>query len=73
MADIFDNATDLEEKQREASIGRVRAAARMCTKSVGVCLYCDEPVGGNLLFCDISCRDDYAKEQRLLSINGRNF
>jgi hypothetical protein len=36
-----------------------------------VCYYCGSPINSGVLFCDVYCRDDYEREQRLLAFRGR--
>lgn len=52
MADDTDYATDLEEKQRQASIKRRKPVP----KHNGHCLNCGEKVGR--AYCDAECRKD---------------
>jgi hypothetical protein len=77
MTDIYDQATDREEKDRALALEHVRrnAAPMLAT---GVCHYCGSPTRRRMLFCDPvnsegvkgSCRDDFEKEQARKRRNG---
>ncbi|MCL1618350.1 TraR/DksA C4-type zinc finger protein [Ralstonia pseudosolanacearum] len=43
-ADIFDRASELEERQREEAIARVRAVCHSGKPSRKACLDCDAPI-----------------------------
>ena len=58
MTDIFDQAAELEEKQREIALSFRNPTLPAC----GVCHFCMEVVGGNKLFCNSDCRNDWQKD-----------
>lgn len=60
--DIVDKAEEREQHQRDDGIAKARRAPSL--RPVGQCYNCGELVGGNKLFCDADCRDDWQKRQR---------
>lgn len=66
MTDVFDAASELEEKQRQAAIAQALASGRRFASPApcGACLNCDEPLPLGELYCDVDCRDDYNKRNR---------
>lgn len=65
MADIFEQASELEQRERDASIKAALEKAkanRMNPK--GACYNCDEPLKPMQLFCDADCSADYELRQR---------
>ncbi len=64
MADQLDQASDLEELQRQQSIAAHLATTDQRMKSTGQCHNCQEELQGDTLFCDSDCRDDYDKRTR---------
>lgn len=69
--DVFDQATEREEKAREAAISEVRYQVHLLPY-LGYCYYCDSPTPANHNFCDRFCRDDWDKEQKALRNQVRN-
>ena len=61
MTDIFDQATEREEMERERAIKAARSAPAL--PSTGRCHYCDASVAGDAHFCDCECRADFEREQ----------
>ena len=64
--DVFDRATELEEKQRDVAL-KMRKPTLI---PAGSCHYCDSVLRAGLLFCDTDCRDDWQHEQDARSRNG---
>jgi hypothetical protein len=60
MTDIFDQATDQEEKAREVALAEVRSRKPSLVLT-GFCHNCDEMVRTGMYFCDVDCRDDWQK------------
>ncbi|WP_433692093.1 hypothetical protein [Herbaspirillum seropedicae] len=59
MSDHADNA---DKKIYGAIAAGLAAARRAPTLEPDCrCHFCDEPIAGELLFCDVDCRDDYQK------------
>ena len=56
--DIYDQATEREEKDRALALQHAIAATPQLARC-GVCHNCAEPVSIDLLFCDANCRDDW--------------
>ena len=61
MNDIADQAEDRYENWLEGNIQKVRE--RPSLKPCGHCYNCNEPVSGQMIFCDVDCRDDYDKRK----------
>lgn len=59
--DIYDQATDKEEKDRAIAL-QVR---RPTLKPIGYCHNCSDSVHSELLFCSTDCRDDWEKFARM--------
>jgi hypothetical protein len=66
--DEADAADDQIEAQRAAGIEQARRAPALRPKQA--CHFCDELVTGNLLFCDIACREDFDAEEAQLKRMG---
>lgn len=64
MADQFDQASDLEQLDRDRCI----AAARVpdpALEATGFCLWCEEVVAPGRRFCDADCRDLWDRDLKL--------
>lgn len=65
MADVFDQASDREQMDRDAAISatlqRIKATR---LHPVGRCHNCDEPLAPSLLFCDADCSADHELRMR---------
>jgi hypothetical protein len=59
--DEADIASEQEEYARAEAIWRVRRPSKLQPR--GRCFNCDDPAPG--LFCDVECRRDYEREQRV--------
>lgn len=70
MSDVFDQASEREDKDREEAI---RVARRKATvlPDIGACYFCDSPTADGRRFCDADCRDGYEFEQRQRRNQGR--
>lgn len=68
--DIADQAADLIEREQEAGIARVRAAAAAQPATTGKCFYCDDDVGEGRRFCDKFCADGFEREAAARKRNG---
>lgn len=62
MPDEFDRASELETRQREDALARVRS--RVGLLPCGACHNCGEELPPGRLFCDADCRDDFEKRHR---------
>lgn len=77
MTDIYDQATDREEKDRALAIEHARRSPAPLLP-IGVCHYCGSPTRHRMLFCDPistegvkgSCRDDWEREKAAKRRNG---
>lgn len=56
--DIFDQATEIEERHRELAIQATRERSKQAEKFTGHCLNCNEQITVGR-FCDSDCRDDW--------------
>lgn len=63
MADEADQAQIIQEQALEIALGKQKARPRKNT--TGRCLWCNDNVGTEAMFCDVDCRDDYEKNRRL--------
>ena len=70
MSDVFDQATDREEREREYAIQRARRQTTLLPH-VGRCLFCGESVPEPRRFCNADCRDGYERIQKRNGIEGR--
>lgn len=68
MSDIVDNSNVIVEMFTEAAVSIARQDHFI--NRDGRCLFCDEEINPIQLFCDLYCRDDWEKEQRVLKISG---
>lgn len=61
MSDVYDQATDLEMRERDLSLALVRSnAAKPAMLPIGACYNCDECLSdAAALFCNADCRDDF--------------
>lgn len=64
--DMFDKASEYEQKFRESSISLAIGKAQ--PKATGQCRYCEEPT--KKAFCDAECRDAYEHLERMKRRNG---
>ena len=72
MTDIYDQATDKEERDRDLAIQAARAKNQPL-KFTGRCLYCNEEITiGRFCNKDIEdCADQWEFEQKMRGIMGR--
>jgi len=61
MADIIDEANELEQLQITAALA---SRKKETMTFIGRCHYCDDPLL-NGHFCDKDCRDDFERELKL--------
>ena len=62
--DQLDNASELEEQQRQAAISNVLNQPTL--PKTGFCLWCNEPtISSEQSFCDADCAGDYHKAARM--------
>jgi hypothetical protein len=68
--DAADIASELDQEFQEHAVKKVRqkAGIRMHA-ATGYCLYCNETVPDQQLFCSSDCRDDWEYEQMRNQIN----
>lgn len=64
MADLFDQASDLEALDLASSLIRqkLKAAKAKKVEATGCCLYCGEAVPEGHRWCDAECRDEWQKD-----------
>ena len=67
MADIFDNASDLEALYRDSSIAKIRN--KRAAAFTGHCLYCNDLIKQGR-FCSSECHEDWEKEEKFKKITG---
>ena len=65
MADIFDQATEREELDRQIALQHRNPTL----PNIGRCYFCNEEITG--LFCSNECRNDYEKVQAAKVRNGK--
>ena len=70
MTDVFDQASEREDKEREEAIQAVRNSNTMLP-ATGRCCHCEAYVGGEMRFCDADCRDAWEFNQRMQTRLGR--
>lgn len=68
--DKVDEAQGLTENVTENRISRIRSRVGKSLLFSGFCYYCYESVHSPHIFCDLDCRDDYEREQRMNRIEG---
>lgn len=61
--DIFDQATEREEQERERAIAAARAPVHVLPFT-GVCHNCDAPLAPSMRFCDAFCCEDFERRER---------
>lgn len=63
MADIYDQATDHEMRERELALSVVRANADKQPRLTanGLCHNCGEPLDDGVVFCDEYCKADWQR------------
>jgi predicted nucleic acid-binding Zn ribbon protein len=69
--DKADTAQEQEDKLLEITLKNIREKVKRSLIPSGYCYYCQEEIPPPLIFCNLECRDDYCKEQRLKRITGR--
>lgn len=69
--DIYDMATEREEKHRELSIAQARAKNQPI-KFTGRCLYCNEQVKAGRFCPQEDCGEQWEFEQKMRGIMGRS-
>lgn len=62
MADIIDDANKLAEHQREQALKRRKPEG---PPPCGYCHNCNEPLTTGLRWCDLDCRADWERLQRV--------
>ena len=61
--DIYDQATEREERDREIAI-KLATASAPALPYLGVCHNCSAPTAPSIRFCDSDCMADYEKRKR---------
>ncbi len=56
--DVFDQASALEERDREAALQTRKPQG---PQARGVCLWCDEAVEDGRRWCGVECRDNWER------------
>jgi len=69
MTDIYDQASDREEQDRNLAIEHHRKANKSLLP-VGSCYFCDSAINESRIFCDKECADDWEMEQSAKKRNG---
>lgn len=68
--DIYDQASEREERDRDAAIDAARRKAGVLPY-VGHCYFCSERLDDGKRFCDADCRDGYEFENAQRRRQGR--
>ena len=66
--DIYDQATDKEEKERASCIAANSQNSERL--AVGNCNFCHSALLGARRFCDVDCRDDFEYEAERRRVSG---
>lgn len=61
MADVFEQAAEREQRDRELSL---KQRMQEGPKPAGKCLHCDAPLAGSMRWCDADCRDEWQRRQK---------
>lgn len=61
--EVIDKAQENEQLFTELAL---KNAKQQTLTANGRCHYCEETIDEGLRFCDVDCRDDYDREQRIL-------
>lgn len=69
MSDIFDDASDLEEKHRELSIKAARSKNQPI-KFTGRCLSCNAEIEAGRFCPGGECKEQFELEQKIAHIKG---
>lgn len=67
-ADFLDNASEIENSERERLIAKARKSPKIV--ATGHCLYCNAEVDNSRRFCSPECRDDWEIEQEAMRRHG---
>ena len=70
MSDVFDQASEREERDREAAIAAQRNRTAVLT-DIGHCYFCGETHSDGRRFCDADCRDGYERQEKMKARTGR--
>lgn len=62
MTDIYDQASDREQLDRDLAIKSARSASPEATVT-GHCLWCNAELTGGRRWCDAECREDWGMVQ----------
>ena len=68
--DDIDRAQEREQQDRAIALSAARNAPTL--PSTGACHWCDASVPEGAHFCDVDCREDWAREQAAIKRNGRS-
>jgi hypothetical protein len=71
MNDNADVAQQLIDDHNETAIAKVLREKGRALLYSGYCYYCYERVHSPHIFCDLDCRSDWEREQRMNKIEGR--
>jgi hypothetical protein len=71
LSDAGDRAQQATEDLTSFTISNIRSNVGRTLLHSGYCYYCDEKVRSPHLFCDLDCRDDWEREQKLKALAGR--
>jgi hypothetical protein len=72
FSDSADHAVEVEDRLKEYELQRIRQnRAKSGLPFCGACYYCSTEVSQPRLWCDAYCRDDFEREQRILTMSGK--
>lgn len=74
-ADILDQASDLEQRERDTAIATARqqAARQELPPSCGQCFNCESSVPPGVRYCDSECRDTHEHRKRRELANVKRY
>ncbi len=70
MGDLVDEGNENAARGLESAIAKVRHDATKTLEPTGECYTCGQDVAEGRRFCDVGCRDDWDKRQRLEKLRG---
>lgn len=68
--DEADRADDRIQHMIDDGLARARARMERSLPSIGVCHWCESPVGAGRIFCSKECSDDHEHERLRRKANG---
>lgn len=69
-ADISDQATEQEERDRAVAVSNARRHAATPIIRTGLCHWCEAEINKDGVYCDLWCMADHAKALEAVKRNG---